>query len=77
MRIPTRVKQGASLGSNATIAPGVTIGLYAVVGAGAVVTRDVPDFAIVAGNPAKVLKQFDGREALMKYMNDRQPEAPK
>jgi UDP-2-acetamido-3-amino-2,3-dideoxy-glucuronate N-acetyltransferase len=52
---PTRVKAGASIGANATILCGVTIGVSALVGAGAVVTKDVPDFAIVGGNPAKVL----------------------
>ena len=51
----TRVKRGASIGSNATIVAGVTIGVDALVGAGAVVTKDVPDFAIVAGVPARVI----------------------
>jgi acetyltransferase-like isoleucine patch superfamily enzyme len=51
----TRVRQRASIGSNATILPNVTIGLGAMVGAGAVVTHDVPDYAIVAGNPARVV----------------------
>jgi dTDP-4-amino-4,6-dideoxygalactose transaminase/acetyltransferase-like isoleucine patch superfamily enzyme len=50
---PTRVKKGASLGANCTIVCGVTIGKYAFVGAGAVVTKDVPDHALVVGNPAK------------------------
>ena len=50
---PTLVKKGASLGANATIVCGVTIGKYAFVGAGAVVTKDVPDHALVMGNPAK------------------------
>ncbi len=50
---PTRVKKGASLGANCTIVCGVTIGKYALVGAGAVVTKDVPDYALVLGNPAK------------------------
>jgi acetyltransferase-like isoleucine patch superfamily enzyme len=51
----TRVRQGASIGSNATILGGITIGRGALVGAGAVVTHDVPDLAIVAGNPARVI----------------------
>ncbi|MBF0590352.1 MAG: N-acetyltransferase [Magnetococcales bacterium] len=52
--IPTRVLDRASIGSHATILPGLTIGQGALVGAGAVVTRDVPDYAIVSGNPARV-----------------------
>ena len=51
---PTLVKRGASLGANCTIVCGVTIGRYAFVGAGAVVTKDVPDHALAHGNPAKV-----------------------
>ena len=50
------LKNGASIGANATILPGVTIGERAMVGAGAVVTKDVPDYAIVVGNPAKVIR---------------------
>lgn len=53
------VKQNAWIGMNVTICPGVTIGKYAVVGAGAVVTKDVPDYAVVAGVPAKVIKMLD------------------
>lgn len=53
--VPTLVKQRASIGSNATIMGGVTIGASALVGAGAVVTKDVADFAIVAGVPARVV----------------------
>ena len=53
------VKKNAWLGLNATICPGVTIGKYAVVAAGAVVTKDVPDYAVVAGVPAKVIKMLD------------------
>ncbi len=51
---PTLVKRGASIGANATIVCGVTIGVHAFIGAGAVVTRDVPDFALVYGNPASL-----------------------
>src|SRR5881397_1724434 len=50
----TLVRRGASIGANATIVCGTTIGTYAFVGAGAVVTRDVPDFALVMGNPARL-----------------------
>jgi len=50
----TLVKRGASLGANSTIVCGVTIGRYAFVGAGAVVTRDVPDYALIYGNPARL-----------------------
>ncbi|MDD6459516.1 MAG: DapH/DapD/GlmU-related protein [Absicoccus porci] len=53
------VKQNAWIGMNVTICPGVTIGKYAVVGAGAVITKDVPDYAVVAGVPAKVIKMLD------------------
>ncbi len=53
--VPTHVKARASIGSNATIMCGLTIGENALVGAGAVVTKDVPNFAIVAGVPAKVV----------------------
>ncbi|MBT3345201.1 MAG: N-acetyltransferase [Gemmatimonadetes bacterium] len=49
----TRVKKGSTLGANCTIVCGVNIGQYALVGAGAVVTRDVPDFAMVVGVPAR------------------------
>jgi len=50
---PTLIKKGASIGANATIVCGVTIGEYAMVGAGAVVTKDVEPFSLVVGNPAK------------------------
>lgn len=50
----TLVKQGASIGANATVVCGYTIGRYAFVGAGSVVTRDVPDYALVVGNPARL-----------------------
>lgn len=50
----TRVKQGASIGANSTIVCGATLGRYSLVGAGSTVTRDVPDYAICYGNPARV-----------------------
>lgn len=50
---PTLVKKGASIGANATVVCGVTVGRYAFVGAGAVVTRNVPDHALIYGNPAR------------------------
>lgn len=52
------IKKGASIGANATILPGITIGEGAMVGAGAVVTKDVAPFTVVAGNPARILKEI-------------------
>ncbi len=53
--VETRIKRRASIGSNATLLAGITIGESALIGAGAVVTRDVPDYAIAAGVPARVI----------------------
>lgn len=53
------IRKGAWIGAGATILPGVTIGMYAIVGAGAIVTKDVPDYAVVVGIPAKVVKTLD------------------
>ena len=50
---PTRIKCGASIGATTTVLCGVTIGAYAMVGAGSLVTRDVPDYRLVAGSPAR------------------------
>jgi UDP-2-acetamido-3-amino-2,3-dideoxy-glucuronate N-acetyltransferase len=55
----TLVKTGASIGSNATILPGVTIGKHAFIGAGAVVVKDVPDYAVMVGNPARQISTID------------------
>jgi len=56
---PTLVKKGASIGSGATILSKVTIGENAIVGAGSVVTKDVPPNAVVAGNPARILRYLE------------------
>jgi acetyltransferase-like isoleucine patch superfamily enzyme len=53
------VKKGAKIGANATILPGIVIGANSLVGAGSVVTKDVPDNAVVAGNPARLIKMID------------------
>lgn len=53
------LKKGASIGANATILPGITIGCKAMVGAGAVVTKDVPDYAVVVGNPATITRYIE------------------
>jgi len=55
---PTLIKHGASIGSNATILCGVSVGERAIVGAGSVVTRDVPEGAVVAGNPARIIRNL-------------------
>lgn len=52
----TYIREGASLGANSTILPGVTLGKKCMVGAGSVVTKDVPDYAVVFGNPAKIIR---------------------
>ena len=61
---PTLVKKGASIGSGATILANVTIGENAIVGAGCVVTKSVPPNAIVAGNPARLLRYFDDKKSV-------------
>lgn len=58
----TTVKTGASIGGGATILPGLTIGRGAMVGAGAVVTKSVPDFAVVVGNPARIVRYLGGND---------------
>ena len=58
---PTRIERRASIGSNATILCGVRVGAESVVGAGSVVTEDVPPRAVVAGNPARILRYVDDR----------------
>ena len=53
------IEDHASIGANATLLPGITIGKHAMVGAGAVVTNDVPAYAVVVGNPAKIIKYIE------------------
>ena len=62
----TTLKKGCSIGANATIVCGVTIGEYALVGAGSVVTKDVPPYALVYGNPAKVHGKVDKEGNILK-----------
>lgn len=57
--IPTLIKKGASIGSSVTLLAGITIGENAIVGAGSVVTKDVPSNTIVAGNPARELRKIE------------------
>ena len=65
--VPTIVKRGATIGSGVTLLCGITIGENAMVGAGSVVTKDVPPHCIVAGNPAKIIKKIEQR------INDKGP----
>lgn len=62
--VPTLVRKGASLGSGATILAGIEIGENAIIGAGAVVTRNVPANSIVAGNPARLLREIQPQEPI-------------
>tara|TARA_Y100001970_G_C14090358_1_gene779688 strand:- start:393 stop:896 length:504 start_codon:yes stop_codon:yes gene_type:complete len=55
----TLVRKSASIGANATIICGVTIGKYSLIGSGSVVTKDVPDYSLVLGNPAKIICEID------------------
>ena len=56
---PVHICKGAWVGAGSTILPGVTVGKYAIVGASSVVTKDVPDYAVAVGNPARVIKYLD------------------
>jgi UDP-2-acetamido-3-amino-2,3-dideoxy-glucuronate N-acetyltransferase len=64
--LKTVIKKGASIGANATVLPGITIGEWAMIGAGSVVTRDVPNFSVVVGSPAKVVATVDERGVIQK-----------
>lgn len=65
--IKTLVKEGASLGANSTIVCGTTIGKHAMVGAGAVVTKDIPDYALVVGNPARIVGWYSEAGQKLKF----------
>ena len=56
---PVEIKDGAWIGAGATVLPGVTIGKYAILGADSVATKDIPDYAVAVGSPAKVIKYLD------------------
>jgi UDP-2-acetamido-3-amino-2,3-dideoxy-glucuronate N-acetyltransferase len=68
--LKTLVKEGASLGANSTIVCGNTIGRFAFVGAGAVVTKDIPDFALVVGNPARIVGWLSEAGKKLKFDKD-------
>ena len=68
----THVGKGASIGTGSTIIGGITLGSYCVTGAGAVVTKDVADYSIVAGNPAEEIRRFTNYEEMYMYMTKKQ-----
>lgn len=72
----TTIGQGASIGANATILPGINIGQHAMVGAGAVVTRSVPPYAIVVGNPARIIGYAGGRPDISGTGTQKPPVSP-
>ncbi|WP_431293679.1 acyltransferase [Pedobacter sp. P26] len=61
---PVKIGEGSWIAANVVITAGVTIGVHTVIAAGAVVTKDVPDFCVAAGNPAKVIKRYDPKTEL-------------
>lgn len=65
----TIIRAGASIGANATVLPGITVGKEAMVGAGSVVTHDVPPFAIVVGNPARIRGYVEAPKSVSHYLN--------
>ena len=68
--IKTLIKEGASLGANSTIVCGHTVGRFAFVGAGSVVTKDIPDYALVVGNPAKIIGWMSEAGQRLKFNDD-------
>lgn len=68
--VKTLIKQGATIGANATIVCGITLGRYCMIGAGAVVTKNVPDFALVTGNPARFKNWISKTGEKLNFDND-------
>lgn len=66
--VNTLIKKGASIGANATILAGITIGEYAMIGAGSVVTKDVADYSLVIGNPARMVGMVDKEGNIVKRL---------
>ncbi|KAB2907926.1 MAG: N-acetyltransferase [Ignavibacteriales bacterium] len=75
--IKTLIREGASLGANSTIVCGHTVGRFAFVGAGSVVTKDVPDFALVVGNPAKIIGWMSEAGVRLKFDENGVAECPR
>lgn len=75
--IKTLVKEGASLGANSTVVCGHTIGRFAFVGAGSVITKDVPDFALVVGNPARIVGWMSEAGVKLQFDADNEALCPK
>ena len=73
---PITIGDGAWIGAGAIILPGITIGKYAVIGAGSVVTHDVPDYTVAAGNPCRPLRRIDARDKEYYWKNRRFDEQP-
>ena len=69
--LPTVIEQGATISANATIVCGITVGRYAMIGAGSVVTGDVPEFSLVYGNPARVKGRVDENGDIVDRRNKR------
>jgi len=67
--LQTLVKKSASIGANATIVCGVTIGEYSMIGSGAVVTKDIPPYSLVIGNPGVIIGKVDKKGQLVKKTN--------